>query len=146
MGQALTGGFPVGGNVTGTVESGVQGSVRARAGYAFGRFLPYVTGGVAIGSFYTDAQVFGTDLDGVTNFAASGTKSATRVGWTFGAGVEYAVNNHWSLRAEYRYTDFGHLAIATDPSAVDAAFAVDRHLDAKPGAGRLQLQVRPPGA
>ncbi len=129
VGQALTGGFPVGGNVTGTVQSGIQGSVRARAGYALGRMLPYVTGGVAFGSFQTDAQVFGTDLDGVTNFAASGTKSATRVGWTLGAGLEYAVNNHWSLRAEYRYTDFGHLAIATDPSAIDAAFALDRKLD-----------------
>ncbi len=135
VGQTLTGNPAVGGTVTGTVESGIQGSVRARAGYAFGRFLPYVTGGVAIGSFYTDAQVFGTDLDGVTNFAASGANSATRVGWTLGAGVEYAVNNHWSLRAEYRYTDFGHLAISTDPSAVDAVFAVDRHLE------QNQLQV-----
>ena len=129
VGQSLTGGLPVGGNVTGTVQSGIQGSVRARAGYAFGRLLPYATAGVAFGSFKTDAQVFGTDLDGVTNFAASGANSATRVGWTLGAGVEYAVNNHWSLRAEYRYTDFGHLAISTDPSAVGAVFAVDRHLE-----------------
>ena len=115
--------------MTSTVRSGVQGSVRARAGYAFDRLLPYVTGGVAFGSFYTDAQLFGTDLDGVTNFAASGTNSATRVGWTLGAGLEYAINNHWSARGEYRYTDFGHLAISTDPSAIDAVFAVDRQLD-----------------
>ena len=119
----------IGGTVTGTVQSDIQGSVRARAGYAFGRFLPYATAGVAFGSFYTDAQLFGTDLDGVTNFAASGAKSATRVGWTAGAGVEYAINNRWSARAEYRYSDFGHLAIATDPSAVGAVFAVDRQLD-----------------
>ena len=65
----------------------------------------------------------------MTNFAASGANSATRVGWTLGAGVEYAVNNHWSLRAEYRYTDFGHLAISPDPSSVGAVFAVDRHLE-----------------
>ena len=129
VGQALTGNPAVGGTVTGMLHSGIQGSVSARAGYALGRLLPYVTGGVAFGSFYTDAQIFGTDLDGVTNFAASGTNSATRVGWTLGAGVEYAINNHWSLRTEYRYTDFGHLAISTDPSAVGAVFAVDRHLD-----------------
>ena len=115
--------------MTGKVQSGVQGSVRARAGYAFGRLLPYVTGGVAFGSFNSDAQLFGVDLDGATSFAASGANSATRVGWTLGAGLEYAINNHWSLRAEYRYTDFGHLAISTDPSAVGAAFAVDRQLD-----------------
>ena len=130
VGQALNFGLPwIGGNVTGTVRSGIQGSVRARAGYALGRLLPYVTGGVAFGSFYSDGQMFGTDLDGVTNFAASGTKSATRVGWTLGAGLEYAINNHWSARVEYRYTDFGHLAISTDPSAIDAAFALDRKLD-----------------
>ena len=118
-----------GGYATGTVQSGIQGSVRARAGYAFGRFLPYATAGVAFGSFYSDAQLFGTDLDGVTNFAASGVKSATRVGWTAGAGLEYAINNRWSARVEYRYSDFGRLAIATDPSAVGAVFAVDRQLD-----------------
>jgi len=119
----------IGGTVNSNVQSGIQGSVRARAGYAFGRLLPYATGGVAFGSFRTDAQLFGTDLDGVTTFAASGANSAFRVGWTLGAGVEYAINNRWSALAEYRYSDFGHLAIAADPSAVGAVFAVDRHLD-----------------
>ncbi|ARN83889.1 TonB-dependent siderophore receptor [Methylocystis bryophila] len=136
VGQALNGSCVLfqcfgstGGTVTSIVHSGVQGSVRARAGYAFGRLLPYATGGVAFGTFKSDAQLFGTDLDGLTNFAASGAASTTRVGWTAGAGVEYAVNNHWSLRAEYRYSDFGHLGISTDPSAVGAVFALDRHLD-----------------
>ena len=115
--------------VTGTVQSGIQGSVRARAGYAFGRLLTYATGGVAFGSFQTDAQLFGADLDGVTNFAASGANSATRIGWTLGAGVEYAINNHWSLRTEYRYSDFGHLGILPGASSIGAVFAVDRHLD-----------------
>ena len=31
----------------------------------------------------------------------------TRVGYTVGGGVEYAITNNWSLRAEYRYSDFG---------------------------------------
>jgi len=115
--------------VTGTVQSGIQGSIRARAGYAIGRLLPYATAGVAFGSFYTDAQLFGTDLNGTTPFAASGARSATRVGWTAGAGLDYAINNSWSARLEYRYTDFGNLGISTDPSAIGAAFALDRRLD-----------------
>ncbi|MGA8170663.1 MAG: TonB-dependent siderophore receptor, partial [Methylocystis sp.] len=127
--------LPIGATVTGNVQSGVQGSVRARAGYTFGRLLPYATGGVAIGSFKSDAQLFGVDVDGMSSLAAGGAHTATRVGWTLGAGLEYAVNNHWSMRAEYRYTDFGHLGIMTDPSAVGAVFTVDRHLD------QQQLQV-----
>jgi len=129
VGQTLTGNPAVGGAVNSNVQSSIQGSVRARAGYAFGRFLPYATAGVAFGSFYSDAQLYGTDLDGVTNFAASGTNSATRVGWTAGAGLDYAINNRWSARVEYRYSGFGRLAIATDPSAVGAAFAIDRQLN-----------------
>jgi outer membrane immunogenic protein len=35
--------------------------------------------------------------------------SATRTGWTAGAGVEYAVTNNWTLKAEYLYMDFGSL-------------------------------------
>ena len=34
--------------------------------------------------------------------------SKTRAGWTVGGGIEYAVTNNWSVRAEYRYSDFGH--------------------------------------
>ena len=32
----------------------------------------------------------------------------TNVGWTAGAGVEFAVNNQWSLKAEYLYVDLGN--------------------------------------
>jgi outer membrane immunogenic protein len=37
----------------------------------------------------------------------SGSNSFTRVGWMAGAGVEYAVTNNLTLRAEYNYIDFG---------------------------------------
>ncbi len=30
-----------------------------------------------------------------------------RVGWMVGGGIEYAIDPHWIIRAEYRYTDFG---------------------------------------
>ena len=39
------------GTLTATVQSGIQGAVRARAGYAFGRLLTFATGGVAFGDF-----------------------------------------------------------------------------------------------
>ena len=75
----------------------VDGSVRGRLGFAVDRALFYATGGVAFASLtniYTQPNV--------TTSVSSG-----RVGYTVGGGVEYAVTDAWSLRAEYRYTDFG---------------------------------------
>lgn len=74
------------------------GSVRARLGYDAGQFLPYVTGGVAF------ANATRTTL-------ASDTQ--TYVGWTVGAGVEYAATDSLSLGLEYRYSDYGNKTFAT---------------------------------
>ena len=79
-------------------KQNIQGSVRGRLGVAVDRALFYATGGVAFGGLsntYVNAA-------GLTD-----SLSHTRVGYTVGAGVEYAVTNNWSVRAEYRYTDFG---------------------------------------
>ncbi len=37
-----------------------------------------------------------------------GSASPTRVGWTIGAGAEYALTPNWSIFAEYDYTGFRH--------------------------------------
>lgn len=74
------------------------GSVRARVGYAFDRFLPYATGGVAFGrfSFEERAEDYGVRQSADVNVS----------GWTVGAGVEYALTDNVTLRGEYRLTDF----------------------------------------
>jgi outer membrane immunogenic protein len=76
----------------------IQGSVRGRLGFAVDRVLFYATGGVAFGGFKNNYY----------SLVATDSPSSTRVGYTVGGGVEYAVTNNWSLRVEYRYTDFGH--------------------------------------
>jgi len=82
-----------------TTRIDVEGSVRARAGYAWDRALIYATGGAAFASIRNSYTFLTTgNADDL---------STTRAGWTAGAGVEYAVTNNWSVRAEYRYTDFG---------------------------------------
>ena len=75
----------------------IQGSIRGRLGFAFDRALFYATGGAAFGEFKNS-----TSFAGFTDRSDS-----TRVGYTVGGGVEYAVTTQWSLRAEYRYSDFG---------------------------------------
>ncbi|HEV2571746.1 porin family protein [Methylocella sp. CPCC 101449] len=83
-----------------------QGSLRARVGVAaFDRALIYATGGVAFASIKNDVIV--------PPFASSTT--TTRAGWTVGAGVEYAIDNNWSVRAEYRYTDYGRFNVGFFP-------------------------------
>lgn len=79
------------------IDNEWNGSVRARLGYAFDRVLVYATGGVAFGGFDVRA----------TNGLISSSDSATHVGWTVGAGVEYAITQNVTARAEYRYTDLG---------------------------------------
>ena len=73
------------------------GAVRARAGYAVDRFLPYLAGGVA----FTKYKVVIDESGDI----ASDSQSLT--GWTVGAGVEYAFTDQLMGRFEYRYTDFG---------------------------------------
>ncbi len=83
--------------------------VTARAGYALDRALLYVKGGVAFGGFRFDAQ------DLVTGASAS--SSYNQAGWTVGAGVEYALNANWSVRAEYDYVGFGNKTLTLTDSA-----------------------------
>jgi outer membrane immunogenic protein len=75
-----------------------QASIRGRVGIAFNNSLLYVTGGAAF------ADLEHTYVNANTFFE---TFSATRTGWTVGAGWEYGFTPNWSARLEYRYTDFG---------------------------------------
>ena len=59
--------------------------------------LLYATGGAEFADFENS----------VTGFPGFDQNSTTRTGWTIGGGIEYAVTNNWSIRAEYRYSDFG---------------------------------------
>lgn len=74
------------------------GTVRGRFGIAFGGFLPYVTGGLAVG-----------DINGSESLLGSG--SSTEAGWTAGGGVEAKVSDAWSLKVEYLHADLGNHAI-----------------------------------
>jgi len=106
-----------------SVRSDIQGSIRGKLGIAWDRALLYATGGVAFGGFktsYSDPNGFLTATPGATsNF------SQTRVGWTVGGGIEYAITNNWWVRAEYRYTNFGTFTDA--PFAGTAAALTAQH-------------------
>jgi outer membrane immunogenic protein len=69
-------------------------TARGRLGYAFDRFMPYVTGGAAFGNIKTSVAGIGSADD-------------TRTGWTVGGGVEYGLGGPWTIKAEYLHVDLG---------------------------------------
>ena len=69
---------------------------RGRVGYAADRWLPYLTGGLAYGRVKLSTTIPG-----------SVSISDDRLGWTLGAGVEYAFLGNWSAKLEYLYVDLG---------------------------------------
>jgi len=82
-----------GGTPNTSVKNDWDGTLRGRLGYAFGRFMIYGTGGLAVGR--VEASEGGVSDDN------------TAVGWTAGAGVETAFTDNVFGRLEYRYTDLG---------------------------------------
>lgn len=70
------------------------GTVRGRIGYAFDRFMPYVTGGLAVGDIKAERPSLGTTTQ-------------TNAGWTLGGGVEVAIAGPWTAKVEYLYADLG---------------------------------------
>jgi outer membrane immunogenic protein len=69
------------------------GTFRGRLGYNAGRWMPYVTGGLAFGN--------------VESRVGAGRTDSTEVGWTIGGGVEAAIAGPWTAKIEYLYVDLG---------------------------------------
>jgi len=82
------------------------GTARGRIGYAFDRWLPYLTGGAAFG-----------DVKMSPNTGLSETK--TKIGWTAGAGIEWAFMTNWSTKIEYLYADLGKSTCSAASCGVD---------------------------
>jgi outer membrane immunogenic protein len=99
---------PVFGTATVARRLDYLGTVRGRLGFAVDRALFYATGGVALGG--TNLGYIGTiGFPSAPTVFLSGSSQVSRpsVGYTLGAGVEYAFWNNWSVKAEYLYYDVG---------------------------------------
>jgi outer membrane immunogenic protein len=82
-------------------------TVRGRVGYAFGYVMPYITGGLAVGSLH------GEEGDVAAN-GAFGSGTTTVLGWTVGTGVEAMILPRWTVKLEGLYTDFGKKTVFND--------------------------------
>lgn len=77
-----------------------EASARLRLGVTpIDRLLIYATGGLAVTGVKSRFDLPTVPL--------TGTWHDTATGWTFGAGLQYAITDHVSVRGEYRYSDYG---------------------------------------
>lgn len=83
-----------GGVTTCEIRNNWIATARGRLGYAFDRFMPYVTGGLAVGDIETNVVGFGSARD-------------TKAGWTVGGGLEAAISGPLTAKIEYLYVDLG---------------------------------------
>lgn len=90
------------------------GTVRARVGVAFDRFMPYVTGGWAYGNVKTSIVGLGS------------TDKTHTGGYAVGGGLEYAFTNNWSAKVEYLYVDLGEKNVLNSGVKVGTDFSVVR--------------------
>ena len=79
------------------------GLVQANIGYAADRIHVYGSGGIAFGNY--------EHYETITINQSWGTES--RIGWTVGAGMDYALNEKWIAGLRWNYYDFGTQTINT---------------------------------
>ena len=96
-------------------------TIRGRLGYAAGPALLYVTGGVA----FADVSYSVAATDGINSVAMS--KSEIETGYTVGGGLEYALDEDWSLKTEYLYVDLGDQTVTSPGGAFSSRTVTDFH-------------------
>jgi outer membrane immunogenic protein len=97
------------------VNGGIDGlyTLRARLGVATGNTLFYATGGAAFAQTSADQTVtldcpsYNCGYDSGPHVTATGSAEDDRWGWVLGGGIEHAVGNGWSFKAEYLHIDLG---------------------------------------
>jgi outer membrane immunogenic protein len=107
-----------------SVSSDLYGDLTARLGYEMDRTLFYVKGGGALLHADFKANYVGNNctvlgpycagagfLDTVREYSIFNyNHSEILLGWTVGAGAEYALSPAWSVKAEYQHFDFGKMS------------------------------------
>jgi opacity protein-like surface antigen len=92
------------------------GTFRGRFGYTFDRLLVYGTGGLAYGKISLDYSLGGISVG----------ESRKQIGWTVGGGGEYALSDRVSVKAEYKYINFGSRTYLTE-FGYDTLLQTDMH-------------------
>jgi outer membrane immunogenic protein len=102
--------------ITQKVSSAWLLTARPRIGITHGKALIYGTGGLAVTNIH-DRVLF---TDTFANALEGGGGNENKAGWVAGAGIEYQVKSHWSVKGEYLYAEFGKVS-ATSTNLIATA-------------------------
>lgn len=109
-----------------TFRNRLQSAIKARVGrdlnWNQNNFLPYLTAGASFANVGLTYKNEGGDYY---------SENTTHAGWLIGTGIEWSFIQHWSLRAEYHYVDYGNTINLKIPSVYE--------LEDPNGHGRVKL-------
>ena len=91
--------------------------------------MPYVTGGLAVGDIDYSQEIINLSL--TPHFIEGGSVNDTRAGWMVGGGLEYALTEHWHLRAQYQFIDLGSASFDSSNDTLGPVYT-----------GRHELELR----
>ncbi|MDB5595020.1 MAG: Opacity protein [Hyphomicrobiales bacterium] len=93
----------------------IEADIRGRVGYAFGRFLPYLSAGMAWGRSEQIDRVTGSERGRIPTEA-----------WTIGAGVDYMIAERVSARVEYLHQKtLKNISLDLNGAALDQSRSAD---------------------
>jgi outer membrane immunogenic protein len=101
-------------------------TIGARAGWAAGRWMPYITGGYANAGFDFNARAPGAVPGASTLIETAHVRTG---GWYLGGGVEWAVSPGWTAGLEYRHYEFGSADTTTYNPATGNPIETARFVD-----------------
>ncbi|MFZ3227957.1 MAG: outer membrane beta-barrel protein [Xanthobacteraceae bacterium] len=111
-------------------------TLRGRLGFTSGNWLFYATGGAAFTTLHGNFQFSETFF----NSAETASVSAAKTGYTVGGGVETYLWQHWSVKAEYLFVDFGNVsAFGVDTGVPFPFYSFTHSVNLKLNIARLGL-------
>jgi len=98
--------------VSTSVDSHYLATVGPRIGWTFCKWMPFITGGAAFSDLNFHQSLVSASAAPNTE---GGSTDNGHVGWFVGGGLEYAITDHWHIRGDYKYADFGqHDSFSSD--------------------------------
>tara|TARA_R110000782_G_scaffold7811_5_gene25916 strand:+ start:240 stop:1007 length:768 start_codon:yes stop_codon:yes gene_type:complete len=93
-----------------TIRSAVRSNwfvkLAPKVGYIYRDFLFELSGGLAFASITTSFDL----VQEANNGRAFAENNKIQQGWVVGAGLHYALSDHWSINGKYTYANFGNVS------------------------------------